>query len=252
LRSNLRRTESRQCWSIGVVLTHRPPGDVLKHARADRMALQMMDELSQPNEPKFTRSPSVSADGGPHNRDTENRSTMDRTFLALCCLVLIPWTIGSGRDTSWDYCRKTGQAGRFRHHPARLPLDDAGHVEGNAKLQCSGDDHVSVASVRCMVDITHGSHRGADCEHCHRLFVTSHRRSPGIDLHPVARINMGVARHAEPTAMLQPLWRTLSWLQQLWYLRGVRGSVLGTSYSRNGTWVCHAVRKDLPHLKRTG
>jgi len=176
--------------------------------------LQMMDELSQPERAEvLRRSRQLSAEAAPHNRDTENARRWIARFLALCCLVLIPWTIGlavtlpghylvgnwplawTGFDIILLGCLSTTAWALWRQRQVAVPAA----MITSALLLCDAwFDILTAHTGRCLI-VSIATAVFAELPIAALLGLTSIR---------LLRINMGVARHAEPTAMLQPLWRT--------------------------------------------
>jgi hypothetical protein len=195
--------------------------------------LQMMDELPQPERADvLRRCQHLSADAAPHNRDTENARRWIARFLALCCLVLIPWTIGLALTLPRNYlvgnwplawtgfdivllgCLSTTAWALWRQRQVAVPAA----MITSALLLCDAwFDILTAHTGRCLI-VSIATAVFAELPIAALLGLTSIR---------LLRINTGVARRAEPTAMLQPLWRTpLVFPQLYWLLKVARRAVL--------------------------
>jgi hypothetical protein len=225
------------------------------------LILQMMDELSRPERAEVLRRlHQLSADEAPHHRDTETARRWIARFLALCCLVLIPWTIGlaltlprhylvgnwplawTGFDIILLGCLSTTAWALGRQRQVAVPAA----MITSALLLCDAwFDILTAHTGRCLI-VSIATAVFAELPIAALLGLTSIR---------LLRCNMGVGRHAEPTAMLQPLWRTP--LVASTALLAPQGSsqrgIGGTLLLRGAGPGCRTPMpaKDWPHAKQT-
>jgi hypothetical protein len=174
---------------------------------------QMMRELSQPDQVLVLRRlHQQSAGTTAPDRDTGTARRWIVRFLALCCLVLVPWTIGlaltlprhylvgnwplawTGFDIVLFGCLSTTAWALWKHRQVAVPAA----MITSAMLLCdTWFDIVTAHPGRCMI-LSVATGVFAEVPIAILLAVTS------IQL---LRLTIGVGRAGEPAARIQGLWR---------------------------------------------